>query len=189
MRKLTLAIFLSVLPAMAADVYTFSVLGPETVSGPPGAPTVTGWGYSIQNQSSTNWLVTTSLTAGLFLHATPQVLFDFPDVTPGATVTVPYDPVPPASGLYQIVWDQDAPAGFVNSGIFTLDAQWWNGDPLGNGRFVFSAPTANQPYTTAAAVPEPGTGSILALSILLLGVAAIFRRAQDRTVDLSITRS
>jgi hypothetical protein len=174
MRKLTLAICLSVLPAMAADVYTFSVLGPETVSGPPGTPMVTGWGYSIQNQSNTDWLVTTSLTAGLFLHATPQSLFDFPDVAPGATVTALYDPAPPASGLYQIAWDQNTPAGFVNSGTFTLDAEWWKGDPLAGGEFLASAPTANQPYT-ATVTPEPGPSGTLVLSLLLFGIGKVFR--------------
>ncbi|HMF74921.1 MAG TPA: hypothetical protein VK604_04605 [Bryobacteraceae bacterium] len=181
MRTLFSAICLSVLPAMAADVYTLSVLGPETVSGPPGAPALTGWGYSIQNQSSTNWLVTTDLTAGLFLHATPEALFDFPDVAPGATATVLYDPVPPASGLYQIVWDEDAPAGFVNSGTFTLNAQWWSGDPLAGGNFLSSAPSISQPYTTTI-VPEPGSGNILALSILLFGVTALFRRPSGRSI-------
>jgi hypothetical protein len=114
----------------------------------------------------------------LFLHAAPEAIFDFPDVAPGATVTALYDPVSPA-GLYQIVWDQNAPAGFVNSGTFALEAQWWSGDPLGNGQFVASAPTANQPYSTAtAAVLEPGSGSILALSILMFGVVAVFRRTR-----------
>jgi hypothetical protein len=122
MRTLLIAICLSVLPATAAELYTFTPLAPETVSRPGGVGSVTGWGYSIQNQSSSDWLVTTDLTAGAFFHATPQLLFDFPDVAPGATATVLYDPGPPANGLYQLVWDANAPAGFVNSGSFTLEA-------------------------------------------------------------------
>jgi hypothetical protein len=106
-------------------MYTFDISGPVTVSGPSGAPAVTGWGYTLHNQSSTNWLVTTNLTAGTFQHATPQLLFDFPDLAPGANVTVPYNPAPPPTGLYQIVWDQNVPAGYVNAGTFTLSAQWW----------------------------------------------------------------
>jgi hypothetical protein len=177
MRTLLLAFCLSVLPGAAADVYTFSPLGPETVSGPGGFPTITGWGYTIQNQSSSDWLVTTALTAGAFQYATPQSLFDFPDVAPGMTVTVPYDPLPPGAGLYQIVWDDNAPVGFVNSGSFTLSAQWWSGDPLAGGQFLATAPSIDQPYTTAV-TPEPASGAILALSFLLFGVAALFRLMQ-----------
>src|SRR5579875_1070535 len=119
MRTLFLAICLSALPALAADTYTFNVPPAENVSGPNGLFTLTGWGYTIQNESSSDWLVTTGLNAGTFLHASPQQIFDFPDLAPGASVAVPYDPITPA-GLYQILWDQNAPAGFVNSGTFTL---------------------------------------------------------------------
>src|ERR1700761_8983862 len=103
MRKLLFAICLSAIPAMAADIYTFTVPAAENVSGPAGL-SLTGWGYTIHNESSSLWLVTTGLSAGTFLQATPMVLFDFPDIAPGATIDVPYNPVTPA-GLYQILWD------------------------------------------------------------------------------------
>src|SRR6185437_2145415 len=124
MRKLLFAVCLSVIPAVAADVYTFTVPAGENVRGPAGL-TLTGWGYSLHNDSSSLWLVPTGLSVGTFLHATPTLLFDFPDVSPGATATELYNPVTP-SGLYQILWDANAPAGFVNSGTFDLSAQWWN---------------------------------------------------------------
>src|ERR1700751_864576 len=114
MRKLLFAICLSAIPAMAADIYTFTVPAAENVSGPAGL-TLTGWGYSIHNESSSLWLVTTGLSSGTFISATPKLLFDFPDIAPGATVMVPYNPVSPA-GLFEILWDTNAPSGSVNSG-------------------------------------------------------------------------
>jgi hypothetical protein len=175
MRTLLMAICLSVLPVTAAELYTFTPLGPETLSGPGGVGSVTGWGYTIQNQSSSDWLVTTGLTAGAVFHAIPELLFDFPAVAPGATATVLYNPGPPANGLYQLVWDANAPAGFVNSGSFALEAQWWSGDPLAGGAFLATAPTVSGPYSTAT-TPEPAATGMLALSFLLFGATKAFRR-------------
>jgi hypothetical protein len=185
MRTLFLAICLSALPGLAAETYTFNVSPAEEVSGPGGLFTLTGWGYTLQNQSSSDWLVTTSLNAGTFLHATPQLIFDFPDLAPGASVTVPYDPVTPA-GLYQILWDQNVPAGFVNSGTFTLNAQWWSGDPANGGTLIGAAPSASQSYSASlTAVPEPGTNGAVILSLLLLGIAGVLRRARRSHVSLA----
>lgn len=182
MRTLIFAICLSALPGLAADIYNFSVSPAETVSG---LSTLTGWGYTLQNQSSSDWLVTTGLDAGTFLHATPQILFDFPDLAPGASVMVPYNPITPA-GLYQILWNQNAPAGFVNSGTFTLSAQWWSGDPTNGGALIGTAPNSSQPYSASlTAVPEPGSKNVVALSLLLLGVIAVLRRARRPRASLA----
>jgi hypothetical protein len=170
MRTILLTICLSALPALAADTYTFNISPAENVSDPTGLFTLTGWGYTLQNQSSTDWLVTTGLSVGTFLYATPQLLFDFPDLAPGATVTVPYNPVsPPGAGLYQILWDQDVPPGFVNSGTFTLSAQWWSGDPLNGGTLISIAPGQSQPYSASLTpVPEPITLGFTGLFFLVL---------------------
>ena len=177
MRTTFLAICLLALPALAADTYTFNISPAENVSDPTGLLTLTGWGYTIQNQSSTDWLVTTGLSVGAFQYATPQLLFDFPDLPPGATVTVPYNPLPPAAGLYQIVWDQNAPAGFVNSGTFALSAQWWNGDPLNGGTLISIAPGQSQPYSASlTTTPEPATLGLTGLVFLAFAVAAYFHR-------------
>jgi hypothetical protein len=175
MHKLLLAVCLSAIPAIAADMYTFTVPAGENVSGPAGL-TLTGWGYSIHNESNSLWLVTTGLSSGTFLNATPKLLFDFPDIAPGATVTVPYDPVTPA-GLFEILWDTNAPAGSVNSGTFDLSAQWWNGDPLNGGTLVSTAPGSSQPYSAVlTTTPEPATFSLAGLVLMALSGRAYFRR-------------
>ena len=185
MRTLLLAICLSALPGLAADTYTFNVSPAENVSGPGGLFTLTGWGYTIQNGSSSDWLVTTGLNAGTFSYATPQLIFDFPDLAPGASETVPYDPVTPA-GLYQILWDGNAPAGFVNTGAFTLNAQWWSGDPINGGTLIGAAPSASQPYSASlTTVPEPGTKNAIALALMLLSVTGLFRHVRRFHVSLA----
>ena len=177
MRTLFLALSLAAIPAIAADVYTFAVPDEITVSSPAGVET--GWGYSLHNESSSLWLVTTDLTAGTFQHATPDLIFDFPDLAPGATVAVPYDPFTPA-GLYQIGWDTDTPPGFVNSGSFRLTAEWWNGDPLAGGTFVSAAPSASQSYTAALA-PEPATLGLAAGFLSVFGIVCSLRRRVARS--------
>lgn len=172
MRTIFIALCLAAIPVMAADMYTFTVSDPVTVSSAAGLST--GWGYSLHNESSSLWLVTTDLSAGTFQHATPDLIFDFPDLAPAATVTVPYDPVTPA-GLYQIAWDTNTPPGFVNSGVFRLTAEWWNGDPLAGGTFVSNAPIASQPYT-ASVTPEPATIGLAGTFLLILCGAGFLRR-------------
>lgn len=175
MRRLFLAIYLSAIPAMAADIYTFAVPPAENVSGPTGL-SITGWSYTIHNESSSLWLVTTGLSTGTFLYATPTLLFNFPDIAPGATVDLPYDPVTPA-GLYQIVWNTNAPPGFVNSGTFALSAQWWSGNPLGGGTLVAIAPGESQQYSASLTpIPEPGTIELAGLALFAIGVLISIRR-------------
>lgn len=180
MRTLVLAICLSALPGGAANIYSFGVSPAENVIGPGGLPTVTGWGYTIHNESGSDWLVTTNLTAGAFLYATPTLLFDFPDVAPGATADVPYNPVT-AAGLYQILWSSSAPSGFVNSGTFTLSAQWWSGDPTHGGTLIGAAPTQSQPYSASfTPVPEPATFGLAGLALFAVGVFACVRGTMRR---------
>jgi hypothetical protein len=177
MRKFLAALALSVIPAMAADIYTFTV--PQAVTfrpGPPGVPVVSGWGYTIHNESASDWLVTTNLTAGTFQNATPDALFTYPDIAPGQTVTVPFLPLFGSAGLYQIVWDTTAPAGFVNSGTFTLGAQWWTADPTKGGTLIGNAPNTMQNYS-ASPTPAPEPASLGLLGLPLLAIALLrFRR-------------
>jgi hypothetical protein len=134
---------------------------------------LTGWGYTLTNNSPDLWLVTTSLGADPLLYAQPALLFDFPVLDPGTSVSVPFDPSR-SFGLYQVNVSQDAPVGFVEQGIFVLQAEWWNGDPAGSG---VPSGIVEEAFTSwrvqIAVVPEPG--SVLPLC-LALPVLYRFRR-------------
>lgn len=181
MRKLSLTFLLAVLAVPAADIYTFDLLPLHAVlQGPPGS--TVGWGYSLQNHSSSLWLVPVSLNSGSFLNGTPELLFDFPILPPSTSAAEPFN-LAAALGLFQLTWDSSAPHGFTNTGTFTLEAEWWSDDPFAGGVLVAAAPAANADYSAAVApVPEPGSfglTTVAALSALLLNVRGV-RRSRSR---------
>jgi hypothetical protein len=155
---------------MYADPFAFTTIPASgTVIGGPGS--TVGWGYSITNLSSTNWLMITALGAGTFLLGTPDAsLFNFPILEPGATVIVNY--VAGLSGLFEFSWDLTAPDGLENIGTFLLSGEFWNGDPFGGGTFVDFATDQSAPYiarvSSPSSVPEPS-----GLILLALGLAAV----------------
>src|SRR6516164_6075353 len=107
MRKLLLLLCVSIIPVTAADTYTFDLLPADgNIAGSPGS--TIGWGYALQNQSSSLWLVTTGLASGTFMNGTPNLLFDFPDLAPGASVTVPFN-ASTSAGLLELTWDASSP--------------------------------------------------------------------------------
>jgi hypothetical protein len=161
---------LAVSPAARADTWTFATLPANgTISGAPGS--TIGWGYSITNQSTTDWLVLTNLSADVFQNGAPLSVFDLPILAPSASVSLKFDPIAVA-GLYQLTWDSTAPIGFVNSGTFIVSADFWNGDPLNGGTFLMNAADQSAAYSaTVAPVPEPGT-----LLLFATGLAGISRR-------------
>lgn len=162
--------------AARADTYSFTAL-PADVAGPAGS--TVGWGYTISNTSTTSWLVLTALDAGVFDHGSPDNLFDFPTLAPGATVSVSFDGVN-ALGLYELTWDSTAPIGFVNTGFFTLQGEWWDGDPLAGGNFLTGAPDESVAYsatvTGTTSIPESSIGWVL----LWIAAFVFFGRADRR---------
>jgi hypothetical protein len=138
-----------------ADSYTFSVTPTNGVISGTAGSTI-GWGYSITNSSSTDWLVTSDLTASPFANGTPDAtLFDFPILAPGTTATQSYD-LASGTGLFALTWDNGIPSGFTDTGIFTLSAEWWSGDPAGTGSFLADADDAIASYS--ASVSGSSTG-------------------------------
>jgi hypothetical protein len=162
------------------STFTFDLLpGGGAISGPAGS--TIGWGYSITNESATDWLVTTGLNADSFVDGTPSLLFDFPTIAPGSVVTVPFDALT-STGLYMLTCDAAAPVGSLNSGTFILSAQWWDGDPFGGGNYLMDALDASQVYSASVseangAIPEPSSW-LLALSAIgaLMGRKLVSRR-------------
>lgn len=166
----------AVAPGASADTFAFSVLPSSgAISGAPGS--TIGWGYSITNQSATNWLVMTGVSADVFSFGVPNAfVFDFPILAPLTTVTLVYDPVN-GLGLFEFTWDPNAPIGFTNTGLFTVSGEFWDADPFLGGNFVslgvdqsaaYSA-TVTQPAGTP--VPEPST-----LLLMVSGIAGLVWR-------------
>jgi hypothetical protein len=155
-----------------ADSITFTTLPSDgNVSGPAGS--LVGWGYSLTNDSSADWFLATNLNSDSFSNGTPTLLFDFPEVAPGATVTEAFDAVN-GIGLYELQWDPAAPTGFVNSGDFVLSGQWWDGDPFNGGNYIADATDTSLPYSaivsasTTSTVPEPSSFVLLMAAVSLI---------------------
>ena len=177
-RGLQLLVFLTLIASSAAwaDTFSFTLL-PADVAGPAGS--TVGWGYTISNESTTSWLVLTALSAGAFDQGSPASLFDFPTLTPEATVSVGFDPVN-SLGLYGLTWDASAPPGFVNTGFFSLAAEWWDGDPLAGGNFLSDAEESaaySATVTGPTSIPEPAAPWVLSSFAALL----FFQNARRRT--------
>jgi len=157
----------------AADIYSFDLLpSGGFIAGNPGQ--TIGWGYTLKNESASEWLVPLSLDSEPFISATPTLLFDFPILAPGAAVTRPFDLLG-SSGLLEISIDPGLTSPVLNAGAFTLNAQWWNGDPLAGGNFLSEASETSRQYFALTSVepgpasaPEPSTSAFV-----LIGGAAI----------------
>jgi hypothetical protein len=77
--------------------------------------------------------------------------------------------------LFALTWAASAPTGFINSGLFTLSAEWWSGDPFAGGSFLQNALDETAAFTATVSqpigpsVPEPRTIPVLiALALLFL---------------------
>ena len=155
---------------LGSDAYTFiTIPGDGNISGAPGA--TIGWGYSITNESTSDWLLATNLNADSFAFGTPTLLFDFPEVAPGATVTEMFDPIG-MTGLYEDVLNDPVLDGSVDSGDFILSAQWYNGDPFNGGTFIADAVDSDAAYsvtvTSSSSTPEPSSFVLLASGIIAI---------------------
>ena len=172
MRKLGFVLLLPLLNTAAAEVYTFSLLPPSGFMKRVPGSTI-GWGYSLQNYSTALWLVPVNLNAGVFSNSMHELLFDFPILAPSTSVAKSFDPST-SSGLFKLTWDAAAAPGFSNTGTFTLDAEWFTGDPLLGGIPVASALPATARYTAmvSTVVPEPGTmpAAVLGLGLLAASI-------------------
>ena len=171
-------------PAARADSLTFTVL-PADVSGPAG--TLVGWGFSITNNSTTDYLDISSIDSSLFMNGTPDsspFLFSFSSLAPGETITQAYDPVNDL-GLFQLLWDPNAPVGFTNTGFFTLYGAFCDPSDItcAGDLSVTSTPLATGSYSATVSppggviTPEPSAALLLGAGLIVL--AWFSRRRQD----------
>lgn len=186
LRTLILAVILALGlgVASAAPLYSFTVLPMAGILTGLAGSTL-GWGYAITNDSD-DYMVTTALNADLFAHALPRVLFDFPVVAPHGTAARQF--VVDNAGLFQLTWEQSAPPGTINAGLFALSVDYYSGDPLAGGAYLFTADDAYAAYAAtvgARAVPAPAT---LPLMVLGLGLLAWGNRTRpSMTVGSAVT--
>ena len=171
---LAVAIHAALVPTAHADSWTFT-LDPVGGSISGSAGSTIGWGYTITNSSTTNWLMLSGLSADAFQHATPDAsLFLFPVVAPMSSLTVTYN-ASTFEGLFQITWDSTAPVGFVNGGTFVLSAEFWDADPFSGGNFASFALDQSALYsatvTPGGVTPVPEPASLILFSSGLCAVA------------------
>jgi len=162
-------VLLSWASPVSADILFTTIPADGNVFGPPGS--LVGWGYSITNTDTSDWFVSTDLNSDSFSNGTPTLLFDFPDLAPGTTVTEAFDPVN-SIGLFELQWDPSAPIGTVNSGNFILSGEWWDGDPLNGGNFISDALDTSAAYAATAtgsvSTPEPGGFPLLVAGFAIM---------------------
>lgn len=174
------AVLFSGSTAVAAPVFALQLLPADTTLDAP-AGTTAGWGYQLTNFSD-DYLVPVALTADLFDAATPWSLFDFPTVSPHDTVEVTY--IPDLQGLYQLTWDRDATPGARNVGVFTIEALWFDADPLEGGVATGVAGSASIAYLAQVShprsVPEPATWWLVLTGLMLTVVRRSIKRHPGR---------
>ena len=191
MRRYPIALTAAACLCFAMSAYggpiTLTLLPSSSISGAAGS--TVGWGYQITNTTS-NWLETSNVAADIFTNGTPSVIFDFPVIAPGATVTEAFSktvtaacPVPNC-GLFQFTWNAGAPAGATNSGTFSISSEYFGTNPLTdpNALDLGPSPDATAAYTVSLAgpaIPEPSTTVLLSLGGLLMVCGALRRRVSE----------
>ena len=117
------AVLLFSVSALADDIGLALTPSNGNIVGPAGS--VTGWGYTITNDT-TQWIQTEAVSSDPFLNGTPDLVFDFPAVAPRSSVTLDFLLVAsgscaaPPCGLYSLTLDATSTSGFFNAVTFIV---------------------------------------------------------------------
>jgi len=161
----------------SADSLTFSVTllpGPD-ISGLPGQSI--GWGYSITNNSASDWLSMISMgpLTGFPASWNPVVLFDFPTIAPGATASETFSPGPQGvgTGLVELNLAANATSGSAGTATcncqFSLSGDFYDSNPDTNPNANYlGSNTQKVDYLASVGVPEPASLLLLASGLGLL---------------------
>jgi hypothetical protein len=163
------AVLLAGAGAASAAPFTFVFSLDPAAGAIVGAPgELVGWGYKLVNEDPTNTLVVTALSPSSFSFATPDSsLFDFPIVAAAGTASQPFDAVA-GTGLLGALISPFAVAGQLETGTFTLFAEWWSGDPFAGGTFLRDADPAEVGFSLlvrVAVAPEPSSALLVAIAL------------------------
>lgn len=145
------------------------------LSGGPGD--TVGWGFTISNDSTTEWLVLTAsgfpLAPG-WLAYTDLVIAQYILLGPSASLAQVYNPVGP-TGAGSVAIDALADLGWTASGTLELMYDTYDGDPDRDGSQIGFSDTATSAVSVTVAdsgtVPLPTSAALVALGLLGVGGA------------------
>jgi hypothetical protein len=175
-----LVILMGTAVALCSAEPVLSLVPGTDISGAPGD--TVGWGYSITNDSATDWLQPEGLASVVLPgDLTPIQIFDYPEVGPGQTVTEPFSAATLTSncsqlpcGLLEVTIANGASPETV-SGTFDIAAEYYAdaAETMDDG----PAPDLTADYsltvTGITTTPEPGT-----LMLLFAGFSALLFRTR-----------
>jgi hypothetical protein len=192
--SLTLGLLLAATTGARADSVSFKTdPDPGDVSGPAGS--TVGWGYTITNNSATDYLDISDIDSDLFAATDgfPDAsIFNFPNLAPGQSITQAYDPTD-GLGLFQFTWNAGVAAGTMETGNFTLYGAFCDpsdqfcvddGDVKGSALATAAYSATVSPSSTTPA-SEPSSFLLLLSGLCSIGLRP--RRGQ-RTLTWPATR-
>ena len=170
-RVLSLSLTLIIASALSAHAYlvTFT-LEPANgaISGAPGA--TIGWGLTIKNEDSTNWIWINAESVFTVLHGpTLGTYADFSlnsnPVAPSTTAYLPFDLLN-STGAGSFAIFGTAPYDETSSGYIQFTYDIYDGDPFASGNQIGSDyANVNASVTT----PEPSTYVLLTIALGAVG--------------------
>jgi hypothetical protein len=180
MKILRWAILAGMVAAAYCPAQTLTLPGGGTISGTPGE--TVGWGYSITNNSSTDWLQPENLISDSFpSDLEPNAIFDYPEIAPLQTVTELFSTsvlngacVSLDCGVFEVVIPITAVAPATVTGTFTIQAEYFadSAESIDDGpASSLSADYTLNVVSASTATPEPGT-----ITMLVTGLALVFVR-------------